>query len=127
MQHCPPAQSNSSKVSTSEAVSDDPLTLSWQRVLREWDDPKAHEALLSIALDFDALPRLAQLYRDELTSDTRGELAKEKLTSIAVLAIETMHTTATPKRRAVPRWMVVVAACLCVSAVLWALSILAGC
>lgn len=102
----------------------DALDALWHRVLEDWDNASAHDALVQLAFDTEQLGRVAGLYKSQLDDEARKELAHKKLGAIAMLAMQLMESSKTEPTKA-PRWLLVAAAFVCslgVGVLLWALS-----
>jgi hypothetical protein len=97
----------------------------WGHVLEEWDNPKAHDAFLQMAVDRRALGQAAGRYRTQLDNEDRRELADKKLKASVLLATQEMEARKSVAREQTPRWVLVAAASVCALAVgllLWSLA-----
>lgn len=103
----------------------DALDALWQRVLEDWDNASAHEALVQLAYDTEQLGRVAGFYKSQIEDEARGEIARKKLGAVAMLAMQLMESSKTEPAKKAPRWLLVAAAAVCalgVGVLLYALS-----
>lgn len=104
---------------------DDVLDALWSHVLEDWDNPKAHDAFMQMAVDRGVLGQAARRYRTQLENEDRRELADKKLKASVLIATQAMEASKTVGGVRTPRWVVMAAASVCVLAVgllLWALA-----
>ena len=103
----------------------DAIEVLWQKVLEDWDNASAHDALVQLAFDQEQLGRAAGLYKSQLEDETHKELAQKKLGAIAMLAMQVMESNKTEPTKRAPHWLLATAAIVCALAVgvlFWALS-----
>ncbi len=101
------------------------LEVLWGHVLEDWDNPKAHDAFLQMAVDRQVLGCAAGRYRTQLEKEDRRELADKRLKALVMLATQEMEASKSPERVKTPRWVLVAAASVCglaVGLLLWALA-----
>jgi hypothetical protein len=109
--------------SRSEAT--DVVESAWQRVLREWEDEKAHKAFLMLCASTGQLAEAGRRYRDVRERDPeRAEVAKAQIDRVLGLAMQSLSTLKTePTQRSARTKMLLIAMGVSgamIAAALWA-------
>lgn len=104
-----------------DAQKDPVLDALWDRVLRAWEDDKAHAAAIDHAVHTQRLPDLAGRYRALADDPEKSERAKKKLDAVVFAATQMLQSMKTPAPGKTPTPILVSAVAVCVAllAMLW--------
>jgi hypothetical protein len=91
----------------------------WKRVLEDWDNDKAHAALLDHAVRSHALPEIAGRYRAFSNDPAKGEVAQKKTNAILVAATDMLMSLKTPRPGKVPLPITLTAVAICLTMLGW--------
>lgn len=79
----------------------DPLDTTWTRLRERWQDDPAHGQYLALAAQLSRLGEAVKRYRgvaeDETEPDDHRAIARKKMESAALLAMQMLEATRTPK------------------------------
>jgi hypothetical protein len=102
-----------------DEVTDPLLEALWMRVVEDWDNDKAHAALLDHAMRTRALPEIAGRYRAFASDPAKAELAQKKITVIMTAATEMLISMRTPRPGKVPLPITLSAVAICLAMLGW--------
>jgi hypothetical protein len=91
----------------------------WERVLEDWDNDKAHAALLDHAVRSQALPEIAGRYRALSNDSAKGEVARKMTNAILVAATDMLMSVKTPRPGKVPLPITLTAVAICLTMLGW--------
>lgn len=93
----------------------------WTGVVNGWEDDVRHAKFLDHAHASGDLMEAARRYGSLREDAERGEQAKKRLATIALLATNELYATKTPAPvRKVPAWVVALATTVCLALLGWA-------